>query len=233
MLLHLTIVIRTGKIVWKYGPCCWYFRLNVKYLGWPYRAYIKTAKNGDFSEEVLSENDFEAVLATFCCYDHGAKASEAVQKITIDQKEYRKCSLCIIIFWIAKIYLSFRLLCLGSNSSYDELITSYLQHKDQWNYKSTSHKINVFSRIKTIVKLLTLIFMFIYCRHFPFTVTVLVRCLPSDHEIYCIHNKCVKNLVLSNTIRVLSDYMFCVCPGTHSTLILTKFIVFLRVFCLS
>ena len=31
-------------------------------------------------EELLSENDFEAVLATFCCYDHGANASEAVQK---------------------------------------------------------------------------------------------------------------------------------------------------------
>ena len=48
----------------------------------------------------------EAVLAIFCCYDHGAKASEAVQKIATDQKEYRKCSLCVIICWIAKIYLS-------------------------------------------------------------------------------------------------------------------------------
>ena len=36
------------KIVWKHGPYCWYFRLNLKYLGWPCRAYIKTAKNGDF-----------------------------------------------------------------------------------------------------------------------------------------------------------------------------------------
>ena len=45
------------------------------------RTYIKTAKIGDFQEELASENDFEAVLATFCCYDHGAKASEAVQKI--------------------------------------------------------------------------------------------------------------------------------------------------------
>ena len=33
-------------------------------MGWPYRAYIKTAKNGDFCEELLSKNDFEAVLAT-------------------------------------------------------------------------------------------------------------------------------------------------------------------------
>ena len=34
---------------------------------------------------------------TNCCYDHGAKASEAVQKIAADQKEYRKCFLCFII----------------------------------------------------------------------------------------------------------------------------------------
>ena len=40
---------------------------------------------------------FEAVLATFCCYNHGAKASDEVQKIATDQKEYRKCSLCVII----------------------------------------------------------------------------------------------------------------------------------------
>ena len=96
-------VIRNGKIVWKHGPYCWFFWLNLKYLGWSYKAYIKTVKNSDFCYEMLSKNDFEAVLATFCCYDHGAKASEEVQKITKDQKEYRKCSLCVIICWIAKI----------------------------------------------------------------------------------------------------------------------------------
>ena len=33
---------------------------------------------------MLSENDFEAVLVNFCCYEYGAKpnASEAVQKIS-------------------------------------------------------------------------------------------------------------------------------------------------------
>ena len=56
---------------------------------------METAKNGNFNQELLSENDFEAVLATFCCYDHGVKASEAVQKIAKDQKEYRKCS-CVL-----------------------------------------------------------------------------------------------------------------------------------------
>ena len=54
---------------------------------------------------MLSENDFEVVLATTCCYDHGAKASEAVPKISTDQKECHKCSLCVMTCWIAKIYL--------------------------------------------------------------------------------------------------------------------------------
>ena len=100
------IVKRNVKIVRKHEPYCWYFPLNLKYLGWPYRICIKTAKNGDFCEELLSENDFETILATFCCYDHGAKDSETVQKITTDQKEYRKCSSFVILCWIAKIYLS-------------------------------------------------------------------------------------------------------------------------------
>ena len=107
MLIHTqTIVRRNGKIVWKHGQQCWYFCLNLKYLRRPYTAYIKTAKNGGFCEKLLSENDFEAVLATFCCYDYGANASQAVHKIAPDQKEYHKCSTCVTICWIAKIYLS-------------------------------------------------------------------------------------------------------------------------------
>ena len=58
------IVIRIGKIAWKRGPYCWYFCLNLHYLAWPHRAYIKTAKNGEFCKELLSKNDFEAVLVT-------------------------------------------------------------------------------------------------------------------------------------------------------------------------
>ena len=61
------------------GPISWYFGLNLKYLGWPYREYIKTAKNGSFCEELLLEIDFEAVFSQlwlWCqCF------SEAVQKI--------------------------------------------------------------------------------------------------------------------------------------------------------
>ena len=101
-----SIVIRNGKIHWKPGLGCWYFHLNLKYLGWLYRAYIKTTKNGNFCEELLSGNGSVAVLATFCCYNHSDKASQVVQKIATDQKEYRKCYSCVIICWIVKIYLS-------------------------------------------------------------------------------------------------------------------------------
>ena len=30
----------------------------------------KQQKNGGFCEELLSENDFEAVLINFCCYEY-------------------------------------------------------------------------------------------------------------------------------------------------------------------
>ena len=58
----------------------WHAQLFKFFL--PYRKYIKTAKNGGFCEELLSENDFEAVLVSFCCYEYGANASEAVHKIS-------------------------------------------------------------------------------------------------------------------------------------------------------
>ena len=42
----------------------------------------KQQKNGGFCEELLSENDFETVLDNSCCYEYGANASEAVEKIS-------------------------------------------------------------------------------------------------------------------------------------------------------
>ena len=75
--MHKIIVIRNGKIVRIHGPYCWYFCLNLKYLVWTCRVcIIKAAKNGDFCKELLSESDFEVVLAIFCCCDHIVKASE-------------------------------------------------------------------------------------------------------------------------------------------------------------
>ena len=57
------------------------FSLELEISGVSYREFNKTTKNGSFCEELLSENDFETVLATLCCYDFGANASETVQKI--------------------------------------------------------------------------------------------------------------------------------------------------------
>ena len=65
------------------------FWLELKYLEWLYREYIKTAKNGSFCEELLGEIDFKAILANFCCYGYGANASEAVQKIA---QEHWSCT---------------------------------------------------------------------------------------------------------------------------------------------
>ena len=72
------------------------FSLELETIGVAVQSIIKTAKNGNFWEELLSENNFEVVLATFCCCDHGDKVSEAVQKIATGQKVYRKCSSCVI-----------------------------------------------------------------------------------------------------------------------------------------
>ena len=48
-----------------------------------------------FSDVFLSEKEFEDVLASPCCYDHGVKVSEAAEKIAADQKYYHTCSLCV------------------------------------------------------------------------------------------------------------------------------------------
>ena len=58
------------------------FSLELEIFGVAIQRIHQTAKNGTFCEELLSENDFEAVLVNFCCYDYGTNASEAVQKIS-------------------------------------------------------------------------------------------------------------------------------------------------------
>ena len=40
------------------------FSLELEIFGMATREYIKTVKNGSFCEELLSENDFEAVFMT-------------------------------------------------------------------------------------------------------------------------------------------------------------------------
>ena len=62
--------------------------MDLKYLEWTYKEYIKTAKNGSFCEELLGEIDFKAVSANICCYGYGVNASEAVQKISTRTLEF-------------------------------------------------------------------------------------------------------------------------------------------------
>ena len=80
--------------------------MNLKYLRWPYREYIKAAEKWWLCEELLNENDLETVLATFCCHDYGANVSDAVQKIAADENDYRKWSSCVIVCGIARVYQS-------------------------------------------------------------------------------------------------------------------------------
>ena len=56
--------------------------LELEIFGVAVQRIHQNSKNGSFCEELLNESDFEAVLANFCCYDYGANASEAVQKIS-------------------------------------------------------------------------------------------------------------------------------------------------------
>ena len=55
--------------------------------------YIKKAKMAAFSEDFLSQDDFEAVLVTLGCYHYGTNSSETVQKIATDRKDYHTSSL--------------------------------------------------------------------------------------------------------------------------------------------
>ena len=53
-----------------------------------------------YSEKFLSWDDFQDVLAIFCSYDYRANSSEAIEKIATDEKDYHKCSLCVIAYCI-------------------------------------------------------------------------------------------------------------------------------------
>ena len=58
------------------------FSLELEMFGVAVQRIHQSAKNGNFCEELLSENDFEGVLVNFCCYDYDTNASEEVQKIS-------------------------------------------------------------------------------------------------------------------------------------------------------
>ena len=59
------------------------------------RTHQNSKKNESLCLELLNENDFGAVLATFCCYNNRTNASEVVQKIAADQKIITKAPLVL------------------------------------------------------------------------------------------------------------------------------------------
>ena len=71
----------------KNAGCIAYIFASTWLSGVAVQRIYQNNKNDDFCEELLSENDFEVVLATPCCYDYGTNDSEAVQKIARDQKD--------------------------------------------------------------------------------------------------------------------------------------------------
>ena len=56
--------------------------LELEIFGVAIQKINQNTKKWWLCEEVVIENDVEAVLVNFCCYDYGANASEAVQKIS-------------------------------------------------------------------------------------------------------------------------------------------------------
>ena len=55
------------------------FLLELEMSGVAVQRIHQNSANWWLCKELLSENNFKAVLATFCCYGYGAYASEAVR----------------------------------------------------------------------------------------------------------------------------------------------------------
>ena len=55
---------------WKHRSYLLIFSLELEIFGVAIQKMHQNSKNGGFCEKWLSENDFEAVLVNFCCYDY-------------------------------------------------------------------------------------------------------------------------------------------------------------------
>ena len=73
------MVIRNRKMVRKHRWYLLIFPLELEIFG---VAAQRIHQNSIFCEELRSEIGFETILVNFCCYEYGANASEAVQKIS-------------------------------------------------------------------------------------------------------------------------------------------------------
>ena len=92
--IHFYTVIRNGKIVWKHIVDIF---AELEISGVATKRIHQNNKIWWLFWLLLCENDFETILVTFCYYEYGANALEAVQKIAADQKDYHKCSSCVIV----------------------------------------------------------------------------------------------------------------------------------------
>ena len=72
------------------------FLLEFEISGVTLQGIHQNSEKWRLCEELLSGNDFEAALATLCCQDYGANASEAVQKVATNKNDYRKCFSSVI-----------------------------------------------------------------------------------------------------------------------------------------
>ena len=112
-LLGAYIVIRNGTIVWKHGPYCWYFRLNLKHLE-------NISKEPKMMAFLLGENNFEAVLTTFCCYDYRATLLffPYIKEKWVSDIDLSSNYLLHIMLTISKVFTILCLLCLCGNREY-------------------------------------------------------------------------------------------------------------------
>ena len=99
------------------------------------KIHQNSKKNGGFCEESLSENDLEAVLVNFCCYEYGANTSEAVQKIST-RAVLKLCQLIKTANFIAsytheKTYLAVYYLLIGDTSQVSVLS---LKNKNEFSF---------------------------------------------------------------------------------------------------
>ena len=64
-LRKITLIVIRNRKIWKHGPYYWHFRLNLKYLGWPYKEYIKNSEKCWLSWEIAQWKWFWGCFSHF------------------------------------------------------------------------------------------------------------------------------------------------------------------------
>ena len=82
MICHFYLELSKKNVFGDYDAVTFKFLLEIEVSWVVVQRIHQNSKNCNLFEELLSENDFESVLASFYCYDYGVNTSEAVQKIS-------------------------------------------------------------------------------------------------------------------------------------------------------